>query len=73
MLFFRVKKDFLPEKRVKWYVILDLVIGAVALGLAVELVQTKWTLLFAVVSIVTLVDACVMRYAYEIKRTIKGS
>lgn len=73
MLFFRVNRDFLTEKRVKWYMILDLIIGAVALGLAVELVQTKWTLLFAVVSIVTLVDACLMRYAYEIKRTIKGS
>ena len=47
-------------------------IGAVALGLAVELVQTKWTLLFAVVSIVTLVDSCLMRYAYEIKRAVKG-
>ncbi len=73
MLFFRVNRDFLTEKRVKWYMIIDLITGAVALGLAVELVQTKWTLLFAVVSIVCLVDSCLIRYAYEIKRTIKGA
>lgn len=72
MLFFRVKKDFLTEKRVRLYVWIDLIIGAVALGLAVEMIQTKWTMLFAVVSIVTLVDSCLMRYCYEIKRTIKG-
>lgn len=73
MFFFRVNKEFLTEKRVRWYVLIDMIIGIVALGLAVELIQTKWTLLFAVVSIVTLVDSCLMRYAYEIKRTVKGA
>jgi len=73
MLFFRVTRDFLTEKRVRLYVWIDLIVGAVALGLAFVYYGCQWTVIFTVVSIVCLVDSCLMRYLYEIKRTIKGS
>jgi len=70
MLFFRPDREFLTEKRVRLYVLIDIIIGAVTLGLAFLCYRCQWSVIFTVVSIVTLVDSCAMRYAYEIKRTI---
>ena len=68
--FFKINTEYLTEKRVKWYFLTDLVLGAVALGFAMQLYGTKWGLMFAVVSIVCIVDSCLLRYFYELKQTI---
>jgi len=71
MIFFRPNKEFLTEKRVRLYVWLDMIIGAVTLGLAFLYYDCQWSVIFTVVSIVTLVDSCLLRYCYEIKRSLK--
>ncbi len=68
MGFFKVNTEYLTEKRVKWYFLIDLIVGAAALGAAMELYGTKWGLMFAVVSVLLLVDSCLLRYCYELKR-----
>jgi membrane protein implicated in regulation of membrane protease activity len=71
MIFFKINAEYLTEKSVKWYFIIDLILGAVALGVAMQLYGTKWGLMFSVVSIVCIVDCCLLRYFYELKATIK--
>ncbi|MFH1829255.1 MAG: hypothetical protein ABH871_00565 [Pseudomonadota bacterium] len=73
MLFFRVNKEFLTQKRVRAFVWTDLIIGAIALGFAIELHGCKWSIMFAVVSVVCLIDSSLMRYLYEIKRAVRGA
>lgn len=70
--FFRADREYLKGKRVQWYFITDLVMGAIALGAAMEFYGTRWGLMFTVVSVICLVDCVLMRYAYELKRAIRG-
>jgi hypothetical protein len=70
--FFRADREYLEARRVQWYFVTDLVLGAIALGAAMEFYGTKWSLLLAVVSVICLVDCVLLRYAYELKRAIKG-
>ncbi len=72
MGFFKINTEYLTEKRVKWYFLIDLILGAAALGVAMELYGTKWSLMCAVVSVICLVDSCLLRYAYEVKKTVEN-
>ena len=72
MGFLKINTEYLTEKRVRRYFWIDLVVGAVALGAATQLFKTEWGLLLAVVSIVLLIDSCLIRYFYELKQSIKG-
>ena len=72
MGFLNINSEYLTEKKVKWYFWLDFIIGVVALGAAVIMYGTYWTVVLSVVSVVCIVDACLLRYCYEIKRTIQN-
>ncbi len=71
MGFFRVSTEYLTEKRVKCYFWIDLLLGAAALGAAMQLYGTKWSVMLAVVSVLCLIDCYMLRYFFEIKRAIQ--
>ncbi len=70
--FFRFGSAYLSTPKVVFAFWGSIVGGIVSLALAVWLHGTRWEVACAAAGAASLVDACLLRYLYEVKRDVRG-